>query len=221
MSLTWGASAARNPLLPLPLPVETLLDADAVLLTHTHFDHWDLTAQKLLPKRLPVFCQSADVFRLRRQGFAAACPVPRTLGLTALGIKFRSFPGRHGHGIIGALMGASSGFCLEAKGEPALCISGDTVWCPEFARTLAEQQPGVVVLYAGEARFNLGAPITLGSADVARVAQALPRAQLVAVHLDTINHCRESRRALAQAEAQSGFAPRIHIPRDGEILEFD
>jgi len=97
-SLTLGASWSRNPLLPLPLPAETLRDADAVLVTHTHFDHWDQAAQRLLPKQLPVLCQPADAGRLRRQGFLATCPVPRTLEMSWLGITFRSFPGRHGRG---------------------------------------------------------------------------------------------------------------------------
>lgn len=31
----------RNPTVELPVDVNTLLDADAVIVTHTHDDHWD------------------------------------------------------------------------------------------------------------------------------------------------------------------------------------
>jgi len=43
-SLTWGSSAARNPLVPLPCPVNDLLRPDIIIATHEHFDHFDAAA---------------------------------------------------------------------------------------------------------------------------------------------------------------------------------
>lgn len=52
-------SYLRNPLVELPLKPETILqDVDAVIVTHTHLDHWDDAAQKLIPKRMPIFVQN-------------------------------------------------------------------------------------------------------------------------------------------------------------------
>ena len=40
-------SELRNPLVELPMPVEEVLaDVDAVIITHTHLDHWDDAAQQ-------------------------------------------------------------------------------------------------------------------------------------------------------------------------------
>src|SRR5437764_361442 len=54
----------RIPLVELPLSqteLHALLERiDAVLVTHTHRDHWDATAQALLPKHLPIVCQPED-----------------------------------------------------------------------------------------------------------------------------------------------------------------
>ncbi len=48
----------RNPLVPLPLPAEEVVrDLDAVVVTHLHRDHLDGTAERLLPRNVPVFCQ--------------------------------------------------------------------------------------------------------------------------------------------------------------------
>ena len=50
----------RNPLVELPEPVEKILkDIDAVIITHTHLDHWDPVAAKVVPKHIPVFVQHA------------------------------------------------------------------------------------------------------------------------------------------------------------------
>ena len=64
-------SELRNPLVDLPMAAEDVIEGtDAVIVTHTHLDHWDDAAQKLLPKELPLFVQSAaDAEMIRSQGF--------------------------------------------------------------------------------------------------------------------------------------------------------
>ena len=60
----------RNPMVELPVDVNTLLDADAVVVTHTHNDHWDQTAIELIAKDKPVYVQNdQDAALLRSQGF--------------------------------------------------------------------------------------------------------------------------------------------------------
>ena len=52
--------------------------------------------------------------------------------------------------------------------------------------------------------------------DVARVCRAAPRARVVAVHMEAINHCLLSREELArEAEAAS---VKVEIPEDGETI---
>ena len=41
----------RNPLVDLSTPIETLLDVDVLLDTHTHGDHFDSEAMELLDKK--------------------------------------------------------------------------------------------------------------------------------------------------------------------------
>ncbi len=55
----------NNPLVPLAMKAEVVLTkVDAVLVTHTHSDHWDSTAEKLLPKSLPLFGQLQDAIQI-------------------------------------------------------------------------------------------------------------------------------------------------------------
>src|SRR5215467_1813710 len=62
----------RNPLVPLPVPAEEVVRGlDAVIVTHLHRDHLDETAERLLPRGVPVFCQPEDEARLRELGLQA------------------------------------------------------------------------------------------------------------------------------------------------------
>lgn len=53
----------------LPVDVQTLLDADAVIVTHTHADHWDQYAVELIAKGKPIYVQNdSDAALLRSEG---------------------------------------------------------------------------------------------------------------------------------------------------------
>lgn len=47
----------RNPTTDLPMPVNEIVDVDAVILTHDHPDHWDDAAKNTIPKDVPFFVQ--------------------------------------------------------------------------------------------------------------------------------------------------------------------
>jgi L-ascorbate metabolism protein UlaG (beta-lactamase superfamily) len=203
-----------NPLVPLPVPApELVANVEAVLVTHLHRDHFDPTAEEALPTSVPLVCQPEDADTLRGKGFSDVRPVGDSIDL--LGVSIARTGGRHGTGEIGQAMAPVCGFVLSAPGEPALYIAGDTIWCDEVRDALAAHSPGVVVVNAGGARFNTGDPITMTPQDVIAVAGATPAA-VVAVHMDAINHCVESRRDLRAATSEE----RILIPEDGEALEF-
>jgi L-ascorbate metabolism protein UlaG (beta-lactamase superfamily) len=185
---------------------------DAVLVTHLHADHFDDAAASFLPRRLPLFCQPEDEETLRGRGFADARTV--AVELEWRGLAVARTGGRHGHGELAERLAPVSGFVLRAAGEPTLYVAGDTVWCDEVEGALADHAPDVVVVNAGGARFLEGEPITMTAADVSRVAEAVPSATVVAVHLEAINHCVETR-----AELRAAVGPAVVVPEDGETVE--
>lgn len=83
-----------------------------------------------------------------------------------------------------------------------------------------DQAPEVVVLNCGEATFNGLGPIIMGAEEVVRVCRAAPDAQVVAVHLEALNHCVLSRAELAAQLAAQGLTDRVKIPADGEGYRF-
>lgn len=212
------ANQRPNPLVPLPAPAASIVEGtDAVLVTHTHSDHWDAVAAKLLPPATLVFVQPPDVKRLGEQGFSNLRPIDAET--TWEGIRITRSGGEHGRGEVGERMAPVSGFVLEAAGSPTVYIAGDTVWCPEVARVIQARKPGVVVVNAGAAQFLEGGPITMDAADVLKVCEAAPDARVITVHMEAINHCLLTRAELQQALDQSRPRTRVLIPKDGETVE--
>jgi len=208
----------ENPLVPLPEPAaEVARGVDAVLVTHLHADHWDATAAAVLDPSLPLVCQPEDEARLADAGFTDLRPVAD--GIELGGIRIARTPCRHGTGEIGERMAPASGFVLRAPGEPVVYLAGDTIWCPEAEAVLRRDAPTVVVVNAGGARFLVGDPITMDAADVVATCRAAPHARVVAVHMETINHCLVTRADLAAALREAGVERQVSIPADGAFAD--
>lgn len=207
---------SNNPLTGLPVPVETLIDADAVLVTHTHRDHFDDAAAALLPKAMPIFCQPKDESKLKAKGFENVTAVVHCVEWN--GISITRTRGRHGHGITAWKMAPVSGFVLRAQAEPSVYIAGDTVYYAAVAAALCQYRPEVVICYCGAAQFAKGRPITMGNADLLHICKRLPKAQVVAVHMEAWNHCRLTRQALKEFSAVHKLP--VFVPEDGELLNF-
>lgn len=206
-----------NPLVPLPSPAGTVLSGvDAVLVTHTHADHWDAAAVKLVPKDLPLFIQPPDATKMAEQAFTAAHAIDASTMWN--GITIARTGGQHGRGEIGQRLAPVSGFVLKAAGAPTIYIAGDTIWCAEVESALNTHTPDVVIVNAGAAQFLAGGPITMDASDVLQVCQHAPKARVIAVHMEAINHCVLTRGALRQALAASPRKPTVSIPGDGEVV---
>ncbi|MCP3773363.1 MBL fold metallo-hydrolase [Paenibacillus sp. MZ04-78.2] len=207
-----------NPTVNLKVSKAHLLQADAVLLTHSHPDHFDAVAAALLPKDIVFFCQPEDAGMIRDQGFRDVRPVENGVEWDSVSIVRTS--GQHGTGEIGKLMGPVSGFVLNAPGEPVLYIAGDTIWCLEVEQALAQHKPDVVLLFGGSAQFLQGGPITMNEADVAKVASTVPDAQVIVAHMEALNHCLLQREDLRAYVAGLGLSERVRVPEDGESIRF-
>jgi L-ascorbate metabolism protein UlaG (beta-lactamase superfamily) len=208
----------KNPLVPLPGAAEKIVDdVEGVLVTHTHSDHWDGSAAALIRKNLPLFGQPEDEDKFRQQGFSNVQSVTKPAAWKDIEIVRTG--GQHGKGAIGKAMAPVSGFVLRAKSEPTLYIAGDTIWCNDLADVLASFKPDVVVLNAGAAQFLEGGPITMTAEDVIETCRAAAKAKVVAVHMESINHCLLTRADLAFQLEAARVSKRVSIPLDGEFVD--
>jgi L-ascorbate metabolism protein UlaG (beta-lactamase superfamily) len=211
----------RNPLVDLPEPPELVVEGvDAVLITHLHRDHFDDTAAALLPRTVPLLCQPEDVERLRAHGFTDLRPVDDRM--TWEGIDVVRTPARHGRADgDAAALAPVSGFLLRDRSGRSLYLAGDTVLYDAVERVLDEASADVVVVNASGARFTGGEPIVMDVDDVVAVARRVPGARVVAVHLDAINHCVQTRADLHQRLHDEGLTERVTVPEDGAAVPID
>lgn len=215
----------RNPTVELPCDIDTLLQADVLIVTHLHEDHWDDAASTCVPKDKPIYVQNEqDAQTLREQGFTALTVLTEETILGA--ITLRKTGGQHGSDRLYAVpemaarLGEACGLILTHPQEKTLYLVGDTVWRDEVEANMIRFQPDVVVLNAGFAHVIGFGPIIMGAEDVLKTHFTLPDAQIVATHMEAINHCLLTRAALKDYARDNQIAEYVHVPEDGETLTF-
>lgn len=220
-------SELRNPLVDLPMSVKDVLTGvDAVIVTHTHLDHWDDAAQEALPKDIPLFAQNqADATLIRTQGFTNVRVLSDKAELG--GVKLNKTGGQHGTDEMFAVpevatfLGDAMGVVFEAPGHKTLYLVGDTIWRDEVDQALEQYAPEIIVINAGYATMSdYDGSIIMGKEDVLRAAKAKPDATIVATHMDAINHMAQTRVELREFVQKNGVADRVEVPEDGETVKF-
>jgi len=214
-------SHLRNPLVELPLPLEDIIDVDAVIVTHLHPDHWDEAACRFIAKDRLIFTQNGrDAEAIRCRGFSNVRVMDDSNEYE--GVTLIKTGGQHGSDAAYAdaataqRLGSVCGIVFRHPHEKAVYVAGDTVWVQVVADTLTVYRPGVVVVNAGCARIDGIGPIIMGKEDLLRVHRLAPDAVIVATHMEALNHCLISRRELREFARAQGIGGSIRVPEDGE-----
>jgi len=202
----------KNPLVDFPCDYRELLPVDGILVTHLHNDHFDRTAQRELPRDIPVLCQAEDSQQFKEWGFTHVEGIKEKTQW--LDLECQRFPGTHGGGIFKRKLGCSSSYLLQSPAGPSLYITGDTLLKAKVKTRLKKFSPNIVLANGGGARIKLGGKITMNSKDILRISRMLPEAEIIAVHMESLNHCFDSRESLENIKGER----KIWIPKDGEIL---
>ena len=219
-------SELRNPLVALPFSVEKIVDVDAIIVTHTHEDHWDEAAIAAIPKTLPIYVQhEADAQLLRGQGFSDIRLLSEDSAFADVALV-KTTSGQHGSDrtyavpAIAERLGEACGVLFRHPQEKTLWLVGDTIWRDEIAADLLKLRPDVVVLNAGYAHVIGFGPIIMGKEDLLNVHFALPEAKIMAIHLEAVNHCLVSREEMRQYALDNQIADVVSIPQDGETVVY-
>jgi len=231
----------RQPTSPLVVPMDEIVDVDAVVLTHVHPDHWDTYAVDNLRSDVPIFAQHFGDREIVRDGRAMIIDdkgmwFDRIEGKTFSdvrvltgnpefnGVKMKKVPAQHGSdaAIQAAydILGEVCGVVFSAPGEKTLYVAGDTVWNDYVEANITEFEPDIIVLNAGNAQFPTTGAIIMDPEDVVEVCTHAPNAVIIASHMEAVNHAATNRAQLREYLEGVGLADRVLIPADGETLTF-
>lgn len=215
----------RNPMVTLPVSVDTLLNVDAIIVTHTHPDHWDDAAASVIPKSMPIYVQNDnDEALLRSQGFTQLHQLSETSRFAQ--ITLMKTGGQHGSDEAYAIpelaerLGDACGIVFQHPAEKTLYLAGDSIWTDEIAATMQRYQPEVVIMNTGWAHILGFGPIIFGKEDLLRAHRLLPQAQIVATHMEAINHCLVTRSELLAYAEDNQIAAFVSAPQDGDTVTF-
>ena len=222
---------------PRPYPLSDLTDtpenimkqAQVVIATHLHFDHFDEVAIKSLPKEMSIYAQdSVDVQVLSDYGFKDV-RVLESQGSVFEGVTL--FKTGCSHGIPGQLEELYSRLQLRSEAcgvvfkhleeSEVLYLAGDTIWCDHVEKALAVHKPSIIVVNSAEATIQGYGRIIMGLEDIGYVFEHIsPTAVVIASHMDNVGHSALWRTDLHAYANQHGLQRRLLIPEDGEICKF-
>jgi len=212
----------KNPMIDLKTPIKELLDVDMILSTHSHQDHFDAKAKELLDKRVDLICQPSDEETYKADGFINLMPVEENLKYK--NIIITRVDAQHGSGQTKEQMGPSSGYILSADDEPTIYFTGDTIFNESIKKNIENYNPEILIMNAGSPKFLNSTQIVMNIMDIEKTLAINPKLKFIIVHLDTFNHCIETR-----VDINEYFSPQrldkmgvkhFYVPEDNELLEF-
>ncbi|MGA9289040.1 MAG: MBL fold metallo-hydrolase [Anaerobacillus sp.] len=208
-----------NPTVELSTSRNDIIDVDAVIVTHLHPDHFDDKAKEVLPKEIVIFAQNKeDVEVIKGEGFRNVFSLEEE---SAFGdVTLSRTDGKHGAGEILKQTGQVCGIAFAHPNEKTLYVAGDTLFNADVQEAIQKNEPEVIVVNAGAAQFLEGGPITMTKEDVVQTHNEAPDATIVAVHMESLNHCLLTRDELKQFVEEKELSNKVLIPDDGQNLSF-
>lgn len=215
---------------PLPLPflrrkvdppctIESLPSIDAVLLTHSHYDHLDLQTLRLLGNGTSIIVPEGHAGWLGKKGFPRVRELSWRASLDLLGIRITATPARHftARTPFDRDRGHWCGWLIEGGGCK-LWHAGDTGYCPAFQEIGEHHGPidlGMIPIGAYGPR-RVMEPVHLDPEEAVRVFKDSRCLKAVPMHWGTFQITDEPLGEppirLAQACGKLGVDPELFSP---------
>lgn len=215
-----------NPMTELPLSTDEILkDVTCVMVTHTHLDHWDLYAETLINKELPVYVQhAADARLIRSKGFKNVRVLGK--GVKQNKVKLTRTYCQHASDAmlqnpdLAEMLDQSMGFVFDAEGHKKVYVAGDTIWNEYVEAEIRMHKPDYCILNTGHAETILDdSAMIMGKEDTLKCVQFYDKCKVIAVHMDSINHCMHTRAIVREFVKEKKIEDKVIIPEDGETVK--
>lgn len=207
----------RNPIVDLPSNAMKIVEKTThCLITHLHPDHLDKDAERFLrSKQIPVICSIKDEVILRKKGLNVSQTVDYWKTSDFLDGKIQGIPAVHGYGFVAKPMGNVMGFYIELPNEKSIYLSADTIYTDDVHKVLTKLKPEIAVVACGTAQLDVFQPLLMRMDDILKFVQNAT-GQVIANHLEAVNHCPTTRNQLKNEVSKMRLSEKIFIPNDGE-----
>lgn len=207
-----------NPTVDLPTSLDNILNKiNLVIVSHLHPDHFDAKAMEVLPKDIPIICTHEDKEALSEMGFSDIHGLKDQLMWN--GITFTAIYGEHGNNELEDKLGPANGFIIEAPGYDTIYWIGNCILNNEIKKVIHHYHPRIIITHSGGAIYLDKHHILMNGYDTIDIAKQAPKSKIVAVHLDALDHCKETRESLRRKIIEEEV-DNIFIPLDGQKLVF-
>lgn len=214
--------AKKNPVVSLPSNcLEILKRVTHCLITHQHPDHLDIKGSNFLMKNnIPITCSKRDEKQFRKKGLNIKQSLVYGKKEPFLDGSIIGIHAKHGYGFIAKPMGNVMGFYIELPNSPSIYISADTIYTKDVETALNELKPDLSVVACGSAQLDIGKPLLMNIDDIIKFVKKSPF-KVYANHLEALNHCPTTRKALKKHLDAEGILNKVFIPNDGDVIEWD
>lgn len=210
----------KNPTVGLPISVDEIIkNIDAVMVTHSHPDHFDSVSSEVLDKDIPIFATPTDKEFFLKQNFNNVTIVKNET--TWEDIKITRIEGQHGSGTILPYMGEVSGYVLQSNDNPTIYIISDTILIEPVISTITNFKPDIIVTNSGNGIFpgHEQYPVIMDEKQTIEVAKLAPKATIIAVHIESIDFNKTTRKSLRDVANKNDISEeQLRIPNDGEEI---
>ena len=214
--------AQKNPIVPLPENCRKILKkVTHCLITHKHSDHLDKAGEYFLKEnKIPVTCSVKDEALFKKKGLNVVQSINYWKKYDFLGGTIEGIPARHGYGFIALPMGNVMGYFIKLPNQKSIYLSSDTVYTTSVDKVLKKYKPDISVVACGSAQLDFFQPILMSIKDILKFVKNSPE-NVIANHLEAVNHCPTTRVELKKELEKNGLYKKVAIPADGEVISIN
>ncbi len=225
--LHYGIRSARktNPAIEL----EELPPLDLIVLSHMHEDHFDRLVEQKLDKNLPIITTPHAAEKLKEKGFNANYALPTWDKITITKgdslLQISAMPGRHGPGVLNALLPQVMGSMLEFQTPSKetkfrLYITGDTL-IHEQLKEIPKRYPDIdlALLHLGGTRI-FGVMLTMNAKQGLQAIEIIAPSTAIPIHYDDYTVFKSPLEDFKQAVTAAGLENKVKYLNRGETYKF-